>query len=78
MVGGLLARVNFTWADIAYLVNLTGVDIVRLKGGTERKLHHHAQSVHAKLKIVQGGKRQPVVPGSPKTTLKHRRGRPTI
>ena len=43
---------NWTPAEVAYLVNLTGVDCVRLHG-TEPVLRKRAQKVHAKLKIIQ-------------------------
>jgi hypothetical protein len=43
---------NWTHREIDYLVNLTGIDCVRLKG-TEKLLRNTAQKVHAKLKLVQ-------------------------
>lgn len=57
---GLLDKVNFTWQDIAYLVNLTASDIVRMRGG-DRVLRKRAQCVHAKLKLVQGSREPPTV-----------------
>jgi len=42
-------------ADIAYLVNLIGIDIARLKGSKESALLAPAYRLHDKLRKLQGG-----------------------
>jgi hypothetical protein len=83
MVAAPPAAVSFTREDLAYLVYIAGVDVARIaeaRAAYSKHSYQQALSVHAKLKRLQGRARprRAVVPGSPKTALKHRWVRFTI